>query len=220
MEVLTEELLDRAASRFAIRREWLDGASDVIYPLHDFYKAPEAFVEFIRELQSQETGAVRGVVLASASSRFEETGLLVLEQEIGGIGEKPIYRYHLCNNWFFHYWKSRVYLTACVAHAWKSQVYVLGRRVPIRLVREYREGKTFLKYGYDTALPTSGAVWYPEDMALRPAAFLKDLGEGEHGVRHGLSLWLELEAQGFMETRLPYVNVRTTFERALVGEPS
>jgi hypothetical protein len=216
MPVLSDELLDSAASLFAIRREWLDGASDQIYPLHDFYKQAEAFVEFIEGLRGQETASLRGVVLSSSSNRHEETALVVLEQEVGAVGDQAIHRYYFCHNWFFNYWKSRAYLAACVASAWKRDVNLIGREVPIDFIRKYSNGTRFLEYRLDGALPTSGTPWYPEDMVLKPAEFLKGFNQNKRDAgRLGLSLWLNLESRGFMETELPYTEVREAFEEAL-----
>jgi hypothetical protein len=220
MPVLTDVMLDAAARQFAIRRDWLDGASDQIYPLHDFYKKPKEFGQFIAELRRQSKGALRGVVLVATSEEFEDTALVVLEQEIGVVGDRPLYRYHLCNNWHFAYWKARAYLTACVVIAWNAKAYLLGRRVPIELIRQYTEGTHFLEYEIDGALPTSGLHWHPEDMALKPEAFLDGLDDGAFGIREGLSLWLQLDAAGFMKTDLPYANVRQAFEQALAKAPS
>jgi len=215
MPVLTDAMLDAAAAMFAVRREWLDGASDQVYPLHDFYKKPREFGEFIAELRRQSPGGIQGIVLVAEGTDLEDTALVVLEQEIGRVGERPLYRYHVCNNWHWGYWKSRAYLTACVVLAWNAKAYLMGRRVPIEVIRQYREGTRFLEYGFDGALPLDGMLWHPEDMAVKPEVYLAGLDEGEFGIRQGLSLWLELEAEGFMKTDLPYANVRQVFERAL-----
>jgi hypothetical protein len=220
MAVLTDEILDTAAALFAIRREWLDGASQQIYPLHDFYKRPDQFVRFIDGLFVIGPQLVRGVVLIARTDRGtnqeEDSAVIVLEQGIAELdSDRVLYRYHLCHNWSFDYWKSRAYLTACVASAWKREIHLMGREVPIETIRKYKDGERFLEYRIDNAFPIHGTPWYPEDMALKPEAFLEGLDEGDFGRRAGLSLWLELEAKGWMETGLPYTDVRQTFERAL-----
>jgi len=216
LPVLSDQLLDSAASLFAIRREWLDGASDQIYRLHDFYKQPEAFAEFIEGLRGQETGSLRGVVLSSSSDQHEETALMVLEEEAGAVGDQAIHRYYICHNWFFNYWKSRAYLAACVASAWKGDIILMGREVPIDFIRKYSNGTRFLEYRLDGALPSSGTPWYPEDMALKPDSFLKGFDRHERDAdRLGFSLWLDLESSGLMDTELPYTAVREAFESAL-----
>lgn len=42
---LDEEMLADACTRFAVRREWLDGSEKKVHPEHDFYKHPEEFVK-------------------------------------------------------------------------------------------------------------------------------------------------------------------------------
>jgi hypothetical protein len=220
LPVLDDAMLDAAAELFAVRREWLEGASDQIYPLHDFYKRPEEFREFISGLRKQSTGEIRGVVLAAVSEEFEETALIVLEQQIGTIGDRPLHRYQLCGNWIFAYWKARAFLTACVALAWQAKAYLLGRKVPIETIRRYKEGTNFLEYKFDGALPTEGFMWHPEDMAVKPDAYVDGIDEGNFGIKEGLAAWLQLEAEGFMETDLPYTGVRQAFEQALKEKSS
>jgi hypothetical protein len=217
LKILTDELLDKAARLFAVRRDWLEGASEEIYPTHDFYKQSERFPEFLDALlASSSSGALRGMLLVAESHGFESNALLVLEEEIGSLGDKPLCRYHLCNNWNFDYWKSRAHLTACVAVAWARKVYILGREVPIRDIRRYRDGLSFLDHREDSALPSLGRVWHPEDLALEPAFFVKGL-HGEE-CTHGLKLWLRLQSLGLMETALPHEHVRSSFEKVLQGQ--
>jgi hypothetical protein len=53
-------------------------------------------------------------------------------------------------------------------------------------------------------------------MVLKPAEFLKGFNQNKRDAgRLGLSLWLNLESRGFMETELPYTEVREAFEEAL-----
>jgi hypothetical protein len=53
-------------------------------------------------------------------------------------------------------------------------------------------------------------------MALKPAHFLKGIGRHDRDAdRLGLTLWLDLESRGFIETELPYTAVREAFEEAL-----
>jgi hypothetical protein len=213
LKILTDELLEKAARLFAVRREWLEGASEQIYPTHDFYQQSDRFPEFLDTLLAiSHSGALRGVVLIAESHGFESNALLVLEEEIGSLGDRPLCRYHLCNNWNFDYWKSRAHLTACVAVAWARKVYILGREVPINDIRRYRDGLSFLDHRADGALPSLDRLWYPEDMALKPASFVKAL-HGEERTQ-GLKLWLQLQSLGLMETALPYEHVRSSFENS------
>lgn len=213
--VLDDGMLDDAATLFAVRREWLDGAEEQIYRLHDFYKQPDEFHRFINSIRDAADGALTGVLLISDNARREDEALMVLEEQVAEIGDRSVCRYYFCNNWFFSYWKSRAFLTACVATAWRNDIHVMGRRVPAELIQQYKDGTEFLKCGYDGALPLAGMHWYPEDMALKPDSFLQGLNEGSFGVEQGIKLWLQLDAAGYMHLDLPYEDVRGTFERSL-----
>lgn len=215
LSILTDDMLDSAARFFAIRREWLDGASAEVYPLHDFYKKPEAFRNFLAKLRYETKGELGGVVLAAESESHEQTALIIIEQEIGAVGERTLYRYHLCANWLFQYWKARAFLAACVAIAWKKKVYLTGRKVGIGVIQRYVSGGTFLEYEHDTALPREGLLWHPEDMAVKPKAFMDGLNEGKIGKREGLRVWLQLYDSGLMDAGLPYADVRQAFEHEL-----
>lgn len=210
---LNEELLNYVCKLFAVRREWLDGADTQIYPLHDFYKWPERFGEFLDSLLvNKKAYEITGVVLAVKDPKVNDGALIVLEEQVGSVGNKPVYRYHLCNNWTYGYWKARVYLTACVALAWKKNVCLMGRYVEQSLIDRYQSGDVFFEYSIDHALPLRGAHWHPEDMTVKPEAFLDGVDEGCFGKISALDLWLVEEEKGLMDANLPYTNVRQAFE--------
>lgn len=122
-----KKIFDDACQLFAVRREWLYGADAVAHPHHDFYKHPEEFLRFIKELKAENPeGQLDGVLFSPENPDFNSVAILVLDEIIGWVGNEAIYRYHLCNNWSYSYWKSRAYLTACIAIACKSRVYIRG----------------------------------------------------------------------------------------------
>jgi len=217
LAVLSEDRLNAVCELFAVRREWLDGADDQIYPLHHFYKWPEKFVEFILHLNKREDANLSGVLIVAESSS-QEDALIILEETIGCIGDKPIYRYHICDDWIFKYWKSRAYLTACIAQAWKHKIYIMGREVSADLVDRYKEGLEFLEYGYHGALPTGGLHWHPEDMADNPDVYLKGVDPEirNYGVKSALNLWLELAQKGLMDTCFGSAPTEVFNERLLI----
>jgi hypothetical protein len=47
---LTPEILQSACELFAVRLEWLENVDKQIYETHDFYKCPEAYAEFLRDV--------------------------------------------------------------------------------------------------------------------------------------------------------------------------
>ena len=83
VKILTDELLDKAARLFAVRREWLEGATEKIYPTHDFYKQSDRFPEFLDSLLANaSSGALRGVLLVAESHGFESNALLVWRRRL------------------------------------------------------------------------------------------------------------------------------------------
>lgn len=217
---LNDEILNYVCQLFAVRREWLYGADDQIYPLHDFYKWPEKFAEFLDEvLVDKERGEVNGIVLATKYSKVEDTALIIIEEPIGSIGNRTIYRYHLCYNWIFSYWKARAYLTACVAMAWKRHVYLMGRYVDQKIISKYEGGGMFLEYCeyMNTSISFKGESWHTEDLALNPEVYLRGVDEGSFGKNAALDLWLVEEGKGHMDAGFngSYTNIRHNFEVAL-----
>lgn len=218
LENLTDTMLKDVCELFSIRRQWLDGVDKQIYPLHDFYKSPEKFIKFIQGLKQDNEEWIDGVLLVGDSDGFEVDALIILEESVGHIGNKLIYRYHICDNWMFKYWKSRGYLTACIAAAWQKEVFIMGRKVSIELIRKLRDGNIFLEYEFDNALPTQGVHWHPEDMVIDPEKYLDgvDPERENFGLISGLKMWLSLHDEGYMKIDLPYENVREKFQQALL----
>lgn len=142
---LDETILEAACAKFAVRREWLDGADAQALPDHDFYKHPEEFATFLCGLMAANPdGSLTGVLLSPCDPDIDACALLVLQETVGFVGDKPIYRYHLCNNWVFTYWKARAYLTACIAIAWNNKVYVHGNHLPQKVINRFAEGHELL----------------------------------------------------------------------------
>ncbi|MHB8562630.1 MAG: hypothetical protein ACYDDA_01545 [Acidiferrobacteraceae bacterium] len=201
---LSEETLDAACARFAIRREWLDGVEAQVHPDHDFYKHPEKFVHFIEDLMQKNPDAdMLGVLVIPEERDWPAPALLILQESVGVLGEKPIYRYHLCNNWGFTYWKARAYLTACVAICWKRNIYIHGISLPKETIKQLASGVDLLGWRGEGIWALGHKTWDPEDMTLRPDKFLEgieDRKRGNFGIESGLTLWLDLADQGFMDS--------------------
>lgn len=211
---LDEPLLKAVCDRFAVRREWLDGASAQAHPCHNFYKQPEAFVRFIETLlEDNPDSDVNGILVAPERPRADAVALLILEESIGTVGDESIYRYHLCNNWVFSYWKARAYLTACVAIACKYKVYVHGVYASAKEIGHLAEGETLLGWQGKGFEGLGHRRWDPEDMALKPEVFLKsvDPERQRFGWRSALGLWLDLDRQGLMYTGIDVHGVRERF---------
>lgn len=219
LEKLDEPLLQEVCELFAVRREWLDGADKTIYEAHDFYKQPGAFGPFLSTLKTlNPEGGLDGILLAPTETNGE--AILILFERVGFVGDKAIYRYHLCNNWLFEYWKARAYLTACVAIAWKNKLNVMGFYSPEENIARLSSGETFFGDSEGDAWHWGGRRWYAEDMALHPEVFLRSVDPelNNFGTRSALELWLRLDEQGFMSTGLSMYSrdkVRQDFEQAL-----
>lgn len=221
---LTESVLNGVCEQFAIRREWLDGADTQPHTVHRFYKKPGAFSDFIQALRAANPEfPISGVVVAPFDARSDGAALVILEEEIGWVGDKAIFRYHLCDNWPFSYWKARAYLTACVAIAWKSGIYIHGVKAKSKEISLLSEGKTLMGWNGQGVYEIARGRWDPEDMALWPKQFLAGV-DAEHenfGIRSGVELWLSLERDGFMDTGLTMYkrdDIRARFERVLTKE--
>jgi len=218
LEKLDEALLEAACAKFAVRREWLDGAEEQIHPCHDFYREPEGFAKFLEMLVSRNPDAQwYGVLLVPEEQIGEAWALIILQEPIGMIGDKTIYRYHLLNNWLFSYWRSRAYLTACIAIAWKRKLYIHGRKMPAKEIEALAEGHKLLGWDGGEFWEVRYMKWYPEDMALEPDAFLDgvDRERDDYGITSALQLWLDLDARGLMDTGLNLEPARQKFAREL-----
>lgn len=198
---LNENILEDVCKLFAVRREWLDGADTKIYPEHDFYKHPEKFLIFINDLKTTNPdGYLDGVLFAPDVTDHDAEAILVLYEVVGSVGNEPMHRYHLCNNWLFSYWKARGYLAACIAIAWKSSVYVRGNIVTKKSINKLAHGEVLLGDQQAGVENLHGKIWHPEDMALNPDVYLNGVDPelNNYGIRAGLELWLELEKQDLM----------------------
>lgn len=218
LQKLSEEVLSDACKLFNIRREWLDGVDEQIYPENDFYKRPEEFEKFLCGFGDIEK--LRGVLLfPEEPSPDYPYALMILGEPVGNIGDKVIHRYYICNGWVYNYWKSQAYLTACVAIAWKHHAYIIGRYTSHDLIKSLSFGQCFLEYKIDTALPVAGRMFYPEDMALKPDDYMVAITPEDkgYGAVNALELWLRLHSEGFMETGLPYPSeeIRGSFQNRL-----
>lgn len=200
ISVLSEQILSDAAELFAIRREWLDGVDEQIYKTHDFYKHPEDFVTFISDLKGND-GNLGGMLYVSQEDSRNAEAFFIIEECIGHIGDKPIYRNYFCGDWVYSYWRCRAYLAACIAIAWENRVYIHGQYITKELAKKLSGGYGF--FGIDEwhgGYPSfRGERFDPEYMALNPEVYLDGIDEGLFGLKAALGLWLELEEQGYMK---------------------
>ncbi|WP_239994212.1 hypothetical protein [Photobacterium phosphoreum] len=115
LEKLTDEILSSTCQLFGINRDWLDGVSDEIYPTYNFYKYPAKFEEFLSSLLNKSgSDCLDGVLLSVDKVDRGTESVLILQETIGSINEKPYYRYYLCSGWVLSYWIiKRLYFCMC-----------------------------------------------------------------------------------------------------------
>lgn len=204
LDKLDEPMLVAASKLFGVRREWLEGAESEVYSCHDFYKHPGSVAPFLDALKASNPGGNLGGVLIAPEEQKGDA-LIILSEVAGWIGDKAIYRHHLLNNWLYEYWKSRTYLIAFVAIAWKHGIHIRGIYSPAREIKQVAYGEVLLGGRNANSTASRRGALYPEDMALRPAAFLAgiDPEQDNFGVTSALELWLALEEDGYMATGLP-----------------
>ncbi len=214
---LSETILDAACKRCSVRREWIDGAESQIHPYHDFYKYPEKFTEFLDKLKSSNlVGEFCGVLISPEEKGIGVDALLILQESIGRIGEKEIYRYHLCNNWTFSYWKARAFLTACIAIARKRGVYIRGIEKPKKEIEKLAFGESLLGWNGEGNWALGHKTWDPEDMCDTPSKYLDgfDPEENQFDIKSALEMWLKLDDKGLMDSGCG-TTVRQSFEAEL-----
>jgi hypothetical protein len=214
---LTEQALVDACILFNINREWLDGTDNQIYPTYDFYKNPKEFQIFVDTLLSKSQYKIDGVLLVPCEKKSGQESLLLLQEIVGYIEENPYYRYYLINNWFYSYWKSRAYLTSCIATCCAKKILVKGLYLPSSTIKIISSGNTLMPMGKCGIYHFCGKKWHPEDMILLPDEFLKGINPeiNKFGLKAGLKLWLELESNGHMTSGLEDKNTKIKFKTKL-----
>lgn len=195
---LTENILDNVCQLFAIRREWLDCAEDQIYEIHSFYKNIEAMNGYLDDLKANGSEWLSAELIFSACNKEEDDTLLVIDELIGYVGDKPIYRYHLISNWRHTYWKCRPEIAACIAMLSNKNIHLKGRFVKESIGR-FCDGYKF----YNSILnfrSISPIGWHPDVWVYDPIEFCKGLKEGNFGKENALAIWIDYYHKGLMTT--------------------
>lgn len=117
MATLTDDILNRAANLFQVRREWLDGVDDRIYDGWFCYKAPERFFEELARIkQDYDSFPVcalyTGRLLDRTDDHVQPLALLMVEK-LRDLGEVEICRYRIClDAWYWGEAPCRIQLKA------------------------------------------------------------------------------------------------------------
>lgn len=225
---LTPEILNAACEIFKVRVQWLQGVDSVIYDIHDFYKHPEEYAEFLTKIREEkETHQLIAKLVISTNAYDSESGdtanaVLVLEEEIGSIHDNQINRYHICGNWSIEYWKSKADLTVCIAMTLKQGIYIRGEKKSVNIA-SFSRGEGFIEdlYELPLAIERDGLFkkklpdWHPDDWIYKPESFLEGLDEGKFGKTRAITRWLDYFDKGYLETGYPQKDAREEFVLAL-----
>lgn len=202
---LTPEILKDAALLFGVNQDWLEGASETIYEVKDFYKHPEDFEHFLQLFLNRKDKFFCYVLNAQyeTAKNNQYDGIILLEETIAEINGRPVYRYHFCGKWLMGYWKSRGYLAACCALLFKYGFHPIGKNVSQTWLVEVTNGTQLMQYDYESpglAL-THTATWYVDEFIEKPDRYLQgvDPEMDKFGFKAALSLWLELSQKGYMD---------------------
>ena len=136
--------------------------------------------------------------------------LILMREKIGELADENIYRYYFCEQWIYGYWKCRTDIAACVAQGWKRNQYITGRMLTQKVFNKIIS----LKFVPDSEL--EGTVianqrFHAEDLTLNPKFFVQGLSEGQLGIENAVTLWLEYQQLGFMDSG--FGNKRSVFEQ-------
>jgi len=206
LKKITPEIITDAVKLFGVNKDWLEGSSNEIYSIPDFYKHPEKFESYlIKLLENTTADKLSAVVLVSEKKLMNayNDSLFVITEVIGEVNQREIVKYHLLGRWGIHYWKSRAYFTACCALLCKHGLSVTGEVIESNWLTELYEGKKMLKYGfYDrnggVNFPSVGS-WSVSDFVELPEKYLKGMNtEQGHAKGLALDMWLSLSENGYM----------------------
>ncbi|MCF1459647.1 MAG: hypothetical protein LPH21_19495 [Shewanella sp.] len=202
-KVLTPELLNTAAHMFGVRKDWLDCASAEIYPVENFYKAPESFDKFIEALLvAQQEDTYADVFLPIPRTQYfpDEDGLLVLCLPIGTINQRTVYRLVLVRFDNASYWKSRGYMAANLSSLLQRRVPVYGKYAEAEAFAKFANGEALPAYDYDSQNPLAirfRGRFYVDELISRPERYLEGVDPERDSFGHeaAMGLWLELEGR-------------------------
>lgn len=116
IEALNPLVLETVAAMFGIRREWLEGVTETIYPDRFVYKHLPAFLELLPIEDSKPEG-IQAMALASVELDFrksqEQPVALILREHVAVLGEQLVPRFIVLNDaWDWSYAPTRFQLKA------------------------------------------------------------------------------------------------------------
>ena len=144
LDVISGALLARTAALFGIRREWIEGVGNIIYPHRFCYKAPSSFFEDLAGLGLDSYSfPMRALYSRKPIEGQAQPLTLILVDRIGEIGNEDICRYIVyADAWDWSHFTSRIQLKAMARMVNRK----LGKPVPLyrvsgKTLTEIRDGK-------------------------------------------------------------------------------
>lgn len=220
---LTNDILEAVTELFAINMEWLQGASEEIYPIHNFYKNPQDCQGFLDNLKAN-NNSLGGYLFSPSKlkSRDNYDAAVVVTEEIGMLNDRAIERLHILGGWVFSYWRSRAYLTACASIALNNDIWLIGKECDDAWLKTFCAGEEIPKYDFDYGgfnFNTS-KTWYVDEFIEQPEKYINGVSpeQDDFGLHSAISKWLELEASGYMsiDKYSNRVKIRAQFENFVV----
>lgn len=169
LPALTTDVLEKAATLFGVRYEWLEGVDDRIYERSFCYKQPEIFFEHLASITAPENGftvhALTSANMLNGRDSSRQSLALVLVERIQNLGENEITRYHVYGDeWDWAHTSCRIQLKAIARVVFQIHL----RPTPIHRVQQsdlqaILEGKTVPHEAVQGCLLTRPSL---EDFAL------------------------------------------------------
>jgi hypothetical protein len=204
---LTDEVLERASSMFAINKDWLSMCSDQVYQYHDCYKHSEEFEKILSSLQSEWLGIKNAFLVIKESDRGEKSALIIFKVNFSFIGRHEVSKYIVFNNWNYDYWKARVYLGSCLAIALSQSVSTRYANLEKIGTKELLSGEAFFTDEDGDFLGWKNVGGYPEDILYSPMKLLEGIGTKDW--REAITLYLKLHRKGL----LPDIDVQPFIDK-------
>lgn len=181
LPVLTNDVIERCAKLFKIRRTWLEGEGGQMYDYHWSYADPQRFFEDLAVMQLNSTLfpiiALCTEPRLDYRSRHKQPIVLCLVEKIVDLGDDEIRRYTIFNDdWDWGYRKSRIRLKAMIRAI--NQVMNIPA-VPIYLIKRgdlekiesgYCVPRPYLKGKRLHNIALEDYVRYPEESAVSKEA--------------------------------------------------
>jgi hypothetical protein len=216
---LSEATLKDAADLFGIKVEWLHGTSSEVYAVRQFYKYPKECADFFNNLVKSKS-ELSGIALVSEKLPLKNkySAAIVVTEEVGAVGDRPINRLHILGNWVHSYWKCRGYFAACVSIALSNKIRLRGRFCHPSWLAKLSSGETLPRYDFESGSFNfeHGRDWNVDEFLNKPDCYLKgvDPEENKFGLHSALELWLSLEKTGYIhiDECLNQEEVRSSFE--------